>query len=221
MKSLYIPNKTRTFELVAVGLTAIGKFVFMDFLQCRLPYIATAIIFWGCYMIYQYKKNPGITRYWGFRMDNFLTVVRSILPFGLTALAIFICIGLYQDTINITWHIIPILILYPIWGIIQQFLLIALTAGNLQDFKNLKLPKSLIIFFAAILFGLIHYPFAWLIVSTFILGIFYGVIYLKQRNIYALGIFHGWLGGLFFYTVVNRDPFIETFGSLLNISNRS
>ena len=219
MKTINIPNKTRIFELVAVGLTVIGKFVFMDYLSWRLPFIATAIIFWGGYVIYQHKKKPGITRYWGFRTDNFGAVFRNILPFGATALVIFICIGLYQNTINMTWHIIPILILYPIWGIIQQFLLIALTAGNLQDFKNFKITRAVIIIFAAILFGLIHYPFLWLIVGTFILGVFYGVIYLKQRNIFALGIFHGWLGGLFFYTVVNRDPFIETFGPVLNISN--
>lgn len=204
---------------MAVVLTAVGKFVFMDFLQWRFPFIAAAIILWGCYVIYRNRKTPGITQYWGFRTDNFGTVVRRILPFGIISLAIFICIGMYQDTINLTWHIVPILILYPIWGIIQQFLLIALTAGNLQDFANLKVPKVLIIIVSAILFGLIHYPFLWLIVGTFILGVFYGLIYFKHRNIYALGIFHGWLGGLFFYTVVNRDPFIETFGSVLNISN--
>jgi membrane protease YdiL (CAAX protease family) len=163
--------------------------------------------------------NPGITKYWGFRTDNFTSVVRRILPFGILSLALFILIGMYQNTINITWHIIPILILYPIWGIIQQFLLIALTAGNLQDFQNSKMSKVVIVILAALLFGLIHYPFTWLILGTFILGLFYGIIYFKERNIYALGIFHGWLGGLFFYTVVNRDPFLETFGSILNLSN--
>ena len=217
MTTISIPNKIRAFEIFAVVLTAIGKLVFMDFLKWRLLFITTAIIFWGGYVIYQSRKNPGITKYWGFRSDNFMKVVRTILPFGAASVAVFICIGFYQDTINITWHIIPILILYPIWGIIQQFLLIALTAGNLYDFKNSKIPKSIIIVITAILFGLIHYPFVWLIVGTFIIAIFYGVIYLKQRNIFALGIFHGWLGGLFFYTVENRDPFIETFGRLLHI----
>jgi uncharacterized protein len=164
-------------------------------------------------VIYRARRDPGITRYWGFRTDNFWQVVRRILPFGLVSLAIFIVLGLYQDTINITWHIVPILILYPIWGIIQQFLLIALTAGNLQDIDEIKIPNAVIIVLAAILFGLIHYPFLWLIAGTFILGVFYGVIYFKQRNIYALGIFHGWLGGLFYYTVVDRDPFLEVFGA--------
>ena len=188
----------------------------MDFLNWKLPFIAAAIICWGCYVMYQSRRTPGITKYWGFRTDNFWQVARTILPFGIASLVIFICIGYYQGTINITWHIIPILILYPIWGTIQQFLLIALTVGNLQDYKGSTIPKAIIIVFAALLFGLIHYPFAWLMAATFLLSIFYSIIYFKQRNIFALGIFHGWLGGFFYYTVVNRDPFVEAFGRFLH-----
>jgi membrane protease YdiL (CAAX protease family) len=211
-------NKARTFEIIAVLLTAIGKFLFMDYLNWKLPFIVTAIIFWICYIIYQNKRKPGITKYWGFRTDNFFLVIRTILPFAIAALIIFIGIGIYQHTIKITWHILPILLLYPIWGIIQQFLLIALTAGNLQDYKSPKFPKAVIILVPAMLFGLIHHPFIWLMIGTFVLAIFYCLIYLKQRNIYALGIFHGWLAAFFFYTVVNRDPFVETFGHLLNVT---
>jgi len=138
-----------------------------------------------------------------------------ILPFGFFSLIAFAGIGFYQGTINITWHIIPILILYPIWGIIQQFLLIALTAGNMQELKGYNLNKLLIILIAALLFALVHYPYTWLIIGTFILAILYGFIYLKERNIYVLGIFHGWLGGLFYYTVVDRDPLLEMFGKFI------
>jgi uncharacterized protein len=50
--------------------------------------------------------------------------------------------------------------------------------------------------------------------GTFILALLYGYIYLRSRNLYVLGLFHGWLGALFFYTVVGRDPFAEVFGKL-------
>ena len=190
----------------------------MDFLNWRFPFIASAIILWSSYIIYQSRKKPGVVEYWGFRTDNFKRVMKNVLPFGLLSVISFICIGLYQGTINITWHIIPILILYPIWGIIQQFLLIALTAGNMQDIKGHNLKKGVIILLSALLFASVHYPFIWLIFGTFILAIFYGLIYLKERNIYVLGIFHGWLGGLFYYTVLDRDPFLETFGKLFHIT---
>lgn len=48
--------------------------------------------------------------------------------------------------------------------------------------------------------------------GTFLLALFYGYVYLRVRNVFMLGLFHGWLGGLFFYTVVGRDPFLEVFG---------
>ena len=217
MIQISISNKTRSLEIAAVILTALAKFVFMDWLNWRLPFIATAIICWTFYVVYRSKTKPGITKYWGFRTDNFIKVAKRILPFGLLALVIFIGVGVYYDTIKITWHIIPILILYPVWGIIQQYLLIALTVGNLQDYKNSSFNKGLIVIVSAVLFGLIHYPFGWLMAATFVLAIFYGLIYLKERNIYVLGIFHGWLGALFYYTVLNRDPFTETFGRLVDI----
>ena len=219
MNSFSISNKRRVLEISAVILTAIGKFVFMDYLNWRFVFVAAAIISWSIYIIYCQRTGTGIITYWGFRTDNFNSVIRKVLPFGVLSVIVFFAIGLYQGTINITWHIIPILILYPIWGIIQQFLLIALTAGNMQDIKEQNLNKWVIILFSALLFASVHYPFVWLIIVTFILAIFYGYIYLSERNIYVLGLFHGWLGGLFYYTVLDRDPFLEMFGKLFHLSN--
>lgn len=102
------------------------------------------------------------------------------------------------------------------WGVIQQFLVIGLVAGNLQDLKEYKLNEFAIIFLTATLFGLVHYPYYWLIAGTFVLALVYGFIYLRARNVYVMGLFHGWLGGLFFYTVVDRDPFAEVFGKLFS-----
>ena len=218
MTSFSISNKRRILEIAAVIVTAIGKFIFMDYLNWRFPFVAVAVIAWTSYIIYRNKSQPGIIKYWGFRTDNFKTVFRKILPFGLFSVITCIGVGIYH-AIHVTWHIIPILILYPIWGVIQQFLLIALTAGNLQDLKDQKLDKRMIILFSAVLFGFVHYPYVQLIIATFILAIFYGTIYLSERNIYVLGLFHGWLAGIFYYTVLQRDPFLEMFGKLFNSAN--
>ncbi len=218
MTTFSISNKRRILEISAVILTAIGKFFFMDYLNWRFLFVTIAIISWVSYIIYCKSKQPEITKYWGFRTDNFNTVLKKVLPFGLLSVIMFICIGIYQNTINITWHIIPILFLYPVWGIIQQFLLIALTAGNMQDLKGQNLNKGIVILFSALLFASVHYPFMLLMIATFILAIFYGLIYLTERNIYVLGLFHGWLGGLFYYTVLDRDPFLEMFGKFFHFN---
>ena len=207
-----ISDKTRITELVAVIATAMGKFIFMDYFQnFRTAFIIVAIVGWLGYIIYRSKTKPGITKYWGFRTDSFLSVLKMVLPFGVLAVIACFVVGFYQGTIHISWTLIPILILYPIWGVIQQFLLIGLTAGNLQDMQSFRLQHYLIVFIAALLFGAIHYPFVWLMIGTFVLAIFYGWVYLRERNLYVLGIFHGWLGGIFYYTVMERDPWMELF----------
>jgi uncharacterized protein len=211
-----ISDKRRKYEILAVLLTGAGKIVFMDVLQWKLAFIIVSIFVWTAYVIYRSKRTTGILSHWGFRTDNFKEVLLKILPFGIVSVVAFMAVGYFRGTINLTWHIIPILLLYPIWGVIQQFLVIALVAGNLQDLKNNKLSETVIILLTALLFGLIHYPYYWLIAGTFVLAIVYGFIYLKSRNVYVMGLFHGWLGGLFFYTVVDRDPFAEVFMKLFH-----
>jgi hypothetical protein len=210
-----ISDKQRKLEITAVIVTGAGKFYFMDTLGWKFPFIALAIISWIVYVIYQSKKTPGLLTYWGFRRDNFKQVLKMVLPFGIVAVISCMIIGWYRDTLQITWHIIPILLLYPIWGVIQQYLVISLVAGNLKDMRGVELNNTLIIFIAALLFGWLHYPWYWLIAGTFALALFYGFIYLKARNVFVMGLFHGWLGAIFFYTVVGRDPFAEVFGKFL------
>jgi len=74
----------------------------------------------------------------GIYLDNFLSVSLMVLPFGWISAIAFILVGNYRDTLNLTWHLIPIMILYPLWGVIQQFLLIAMIAGNLHNMQTLQ-----------------------------------------------------------------------------------
>ena len=211
------PNKRKLLEISAVIATASGKFIFMDYLNLKLPFIVIAIGAWSAYVLYQGKTQPEILKHWGFRRDNFHKVFIKLFPISIIALVSFFTIGMLRDTINLTWHILPILILYPIWGTIQQFLLIALVGGNLQDMRKEKSDTSKIVLVTAMLFAIIHYPYYWLMVGTFVLALLYGHIYMQSRNLFVMGIFHGWLGALFFYTVVARDPFTEIFGKLIMI----
>jgi len=178
---LPISDRRRIIEIVAVVLTAIGKFVFMDTLNWRLPYVVFAITCWLTYILYRAKQDKNSLKYYGFRVDNFKETLKLMLPFGVVAIVSFFIIGYLQGSIHLTWHIIPLLITYPIWGVIQQFLTIGLIAGNLNDLKSVRLNKV------------------------------YGYLYLRVKNVYAMGLFHGWLGALFYYTVLGLDPFQDIF----------
>jgi uncharacterized protein len=213
--SQQISDQRRGLEIGAVIFTAIGKFVFMDGLNWKLPFIICAIIGWTCYVIVRRRRVPGILEYWGFTTNNFSKAFMTVIPFALVSIIACIVIGVWLETIKITWHIFPILLLYPLWGIVQQFLCVALVAGNMNDLRSNHFGKLTIVLVTALLFGGLHYPYYWLIAGTFVLALFYALVYLKVRNLFVLGIFHGWLGAIFFYTVVGRDPFEEVFSKLM------
>jgi membrane protease YdiL (CAAX protease family) len=216
MTKINIRDRRRSLEIAGVLITGLGKFVFMDYLNLKLLYIVLSVIGWGIYLIMRAKADHSIMRYWGFRSDNLKKVLAIVLPWAISAVLACILVGLWQRTINPTWHIVPLLIIYPIWGVVQQFLVVALIAGNLQDLNNRSISKPAIIALTAVVFGLVHFPYLWLMVGTFLLALFYSYIYLRERNLWVLGVVHGWLGTLFFYTVVERDPFMEIFGNYLN-----
>jgi hypothetical protein len=80
---------------------------------------------------------------------------------------------------------------YVIWAFLQQFVL--------QDFFLLRLLRLLpsaksAIFTAASLFALAHLPNPLLTIATLAWGLAACTIFLKYRNIYALGLVHGILG---------------------------
>jgi membrane protease YdiL (CAAX protease family) len=208
-----ISDKRRLLECIAVLFTAAGKFLFMDLLQWRLPFIICSIAGWSTYVYLRWKSDPDILRYWGFRTDNLRSLIRKLGPLALGVFILCIIIGYFRETLNITWHILPILIIYPIWGTVQQFLCVGLITGNLQDFRR-PMGKFWNILLTALLFGALHYPNYWLMGGTFVLALLYSAIYLRERNLYVLGLFHGWLGAVFYYAVVGRDPFEEVFPGL-------
>lgn len=202
------------FEILAVIATALGKFLFYDILDQRLIFILIMFAFWGVYMYRRIRKSSKILQDWGFRSDNFHMVFKKVLPFGIVAILACFTIGYLQGTLNPHWHALPILLVYPLFGVLQQFLLMSLVAGNMQLQQNFS--NTTIIITTSVLFGLLHYPYGWLMFGTFALSLFYTFIFLRQRNLYVLGIFHGWLGAIFYYTVVDKDPFLEVFGPLMN-----
>lgn len=207
-------DKTRLLEIFAVLMTVAGKFIFMDWLSWRLPFILVVSLGWLTYVIVRGTRNKILFQHWGFRADNFGRAARLVALPAIVAVVSLFFIGYLRGTLNLNWHMLIVLLIYPLWGIVQQFLVIAIVAGNLQDMQRKRFNRTLIIILTAALFGVVHYPWIWLMLGTFLLALFYGYIFIRERNVYVLGIFHGWLAAIIFYTVVGRDPWVEVFGRL-------
>ena len=211
---MQIKDKTRIFEILAVVLTGVGKFICMDWLNWRLLYILVIGIFWIGYIGYKCQREHGMFDYWGIGKTNFRKTFLELLPVGLVCIIVFVLIGNYRGTNILNWHIIPILLLYPLWGVVQQFIVVGLITKNLRDMKRTQLSAWSIVLITALIFGAVHYPHNMLIAGTFVLALVYAALSLKNRNLIVLGTFHGWLGAFFYYTVLGRDAWGEVFGVL-------
>ncbi len=131
-------------------------------------------------------------------------------------MVLFIVLGKYLETSVLDITIIPILIIYPIWGIIQQFIMIGVLGNGLKRIEKPKLSKVVISVLIAVIFAIVHFPSIMLVIGTFFLAFLYSMLYLNGRNLIVMGIYHGWLGAVFFYTVLGRNAWTEVFGQLIN-----
>ena len=206
-----LSEKQKWFELLMVILTGCLKFIFMDWMNLRSFYISGICIFWFCYVIYRYSKDHEILKYWGYRKENFKKSMVTLLPFLLISVTGTFIHMTIKDRLVFSWHLIPILMLYPVWGIIQQFMMVSLIAGNLQSLKIIKLNKYQSILITAFIFSQVHYPGIFLMIFTFIMEIIFLMVFYKWRNLWALGLVHGWVATILLFYIENRDLWTELF----------
>ena len=210
MKPLTISRRRRTLEILAILAVVIGRLYFMVELGWRLPFILVVGLGWIGYVWYRTRAEPRLVNYWGLTTDNFRASFLLLLPVALVCVLLFFAYGFYFGTQVVDWSLLLILLLYPLWGAVQQFLALGIFARNLED--GWQRPEWQVVLLTGGLFGLNHYPFPLLMAATFLLGLAYSWLYLRGFNLLALGIYHGWLGGVFFYTVLGRNSFAEIGG---------
>lgn len=202
----------RKFEIAGAIITGMLKFLMVDVLSLKFVYVVGACLFWIGYVIYRLRLDADVFRKWGFSKEGMSDSFKTTGIFSLVVFWGMMVFAICTDNLVWTVHMIPILILYPIWGIIQQFLMMSLIGGNLHAANK---PDWMVVLVTASMFAIVHYPSFILIGGTFFLALFYTRIFMKQPNLWALGIFHGWLGCFFFYWILNRDPWME-FVAMLN-----
>jgi hypothetical protein len=97
-----ISDRRRILEILAVLVTGIGKFIFMDLLNWKLIFIIAAILGWSFYIGLRQHQSKGILTYWGFRTDNLKIATLKVLPFGVLSVIVFFMLGYIQGTINLS-----------------------------------------------------------------------------------------------------------------------
>jgi hypothetical protein len=190
------------------------KFWVVDFLDAKFWFILIAGTFWTAYVTFRIYNKPAVLKDWGMGIVGFRQTFQVLSIPALVVTLGFIWFGLSNNILIFNWHIIPAMILYPLWGTIQQLLIISLFGGNIYSLENTKLNKLSVIGLTSILFSIVHFPSIPLMVATFFLAIAYCFVFFRFRNILVLGLFHGWLACFFYFFTLGRDPWLEFVGSI-------
>lgn len=202
-------RKTAAVELGLVVGTGALHLVAENVFEAKTHFIAAAAVFWVGFVVRRVWQDRGWLRAWGFRLDNLRSATwpcAIVLVVGTAALFGY---GYALGRLPLPGHFYVLTAIYPLWGLVQQFLLQSLLVRNLRAFLSSPVLR---IATAAALFGLSHVPDGPLVGLTIIAGVCWAVLYEWHPNLYPLAVCHGWLGALAYFLVLGRDPWVELFG---------
>jgi hypothetical protein len=197
--------------LIGVAATIVAHLV----LQAQGPntaFIVGACVFWTVFVVVRVCQDNSVLRHWGFRVDNLVQASQLPAVVFVATAAGFALYANWQGTLRFPLHAWLLLLLYPLWGLIQQFLVLGVVVNHLEQLPSWRQRKLLIVVSGAALFGLIHGFDPLLMAGTFALELVCIPLYLKDRNLWPLAVLHGWLGALFYLWVLGRDMWVENFG---------
>jgi len=176
-----------------------------------LFFLPTLCVVLGIYVVCKFRKHglKPVAVDWGLTLDQFVPCFGWCSLVGIVGcLIISVWNHLYEKrNLPYNHHLLIMMILYPLWGCVQQFMIQDMIALNLSKTRALSKFPIVTYLLTALSFSMCHYGLDWqLVASTFFLGLCLTPIFLKHRCIYPLGIYHGWLGALFYWYVLKRDP---------------
>ncbi|HYT93583.1 MAG TPA: CPBP family glutamic-type intramembrane protease [Gemmataceae bacterium] len=177
-----------------------------------VAFIAGACLFWSGFVVIRVRQDRGVLRTWGFRGDNLLAATGTAAIVFVVAVAGLAIYAHLHGTLRFPLPTLLLFLVYPLWGVIQQFLALGIVVTNLERIPALSERKVLLVLLGAGLFGLVHIYDVRLVAGTTLLELVVIPLFLRQRNVWPLGVLHGWLGGLFYLWILNRDLWAEAFG---------
>jgi hypothetical protein len=195
---------TWRWEIVFVLLTGLGQFLLAGWLELQLAYVLGACLFWAGFVVIRAKADASVLAEWGFRTRGFGRSMAFLAPVMLLTTVGFVAYGKHTGSMILNWHILLICLLYPFWGLVQQFLIVVLLAGNMK--KHSRIPEAGIVLVTALIFAGVHAPSVPLMEAAFALALVTTVVYFRTGNLWALGIFHGWFATGLYFLVLGRDP---------------
>lgn len=194
-------------ELGFIGLTAWVYVVFRRTLAFRPEFILPIALVAGAYIAFLAASGLRRPADFGLRREHLgRASLWTACIFGPPLLAL-IAYAAWKG-IQPPAHFYYTLMLYPLWGVLQQ---LVFQGFVLENFRRLGAgPWSIPL--AALVYALVHWPSPFMLWATGLAGIGFSLIYYFQRNVVPIGIAHGLLGACLFYLYLGRDPFAKFIG---------
>jgi uncharacterized protein len=194
-------------EITFVFLTGLGNILLAQRLNLQLIYVLAACLFWTGFVSIRATTDSSVLTEWGFSKQGFGRSMALLLPLMLLSILGFAAYGKFTGRMVLHWHMAVVLLLYPVWGLVQQFLIVALVAGNIKKYS--RYPDPVIVLLTAFIFALAHASSPSLVAASFFLALITTTVYFRTRNLWALGIFHGLFATCLYFFVLGRDPLME------------
>jgi len=161
-----------------------------------------------CCLVYAlYRgRDPAARAAWGLQRAGLRAASADAAIFvgiGATLCAAF---AVSRGALVFDLHLLVPLLLYPLWGLAQQFLVLGLVANNL-DILGLRRPWVLGL--TTLGFVAAHIPNWPLCAASAVLGLVSTLLFFRHRNLWPLGAAHGVLAALFYRWVLGRDVWLE------------
>ena len=192
-------------EIGAVVLTGAGQFAATS-LDASSVYIPAVMASWGGYVGYRAATEPGFLRDAGFSGQNAGRAWRDATLFAAGAVGGMAIIGASRGTLDTDGLLVPLLVLYPAWGLTQQFLVQSMLTRNLAA---AGLPAAAIPPVSAAAFGAVHVPNWDLVAATTFAGAAFTHLYQRDGTLWPLGVYHGALGAFAYVWVLDRQSWDE------------
>ena len=135
------------------------------------------------------------TPHWlGFRVDNLAVAMRESVVWTMPFVLLFVGIGVWTNRIwliPLRWYAFRRYLRYSLWGLFQEYGLQAFFQNRIAILAPNPLVRS---FLNGLIFMSFHFPNPALMVFTFLGGVVFSMLYARHRNLFPLGILHGFLG---------------------------
>lgn len=204
-------SQTVRWPLVEIALVLVTALVFLALPKppaAILPialFIPCCIAGWAAFFVWRVRAEPALIERWGLHPLRDLAPLCQILA---PVLGILVLIGagiaLVRDKPLLPEYLAVSLLLYPLWGLVQQWLVQALLVDNVRTLTNARLPARMLL--GAVGFGAIHLEHPLLVLATAGMGGLYVALFARWRNLWPLAVCHGVLGSLFYPWVLDLNP---------------